>query len=439
MATEGSSNSPKLVDILNLPAVVKTINWKEVGLELGVEKHELDRIDRDCPGQTNDCKREMFSHWLNNNLHKSLEDVNAAVMKANKRLEGAHVRNRKCIRDEGNKAINAIKQVKESLETMDDMNWDIIRNQIKLENKLKEQKKNWKSFQIQCTKEDTQWNEGEPGRKQIKEALKAEKIQESQFVKHFLREKGLSDNLSDEEVKCYLRNELLAKEIARSKQIWPRHQKAQKYHKKLEDLVRKTRKWEELVEERATQVYPKIVASLKELGVKEETFQALEQQLKKLKNTLEECRKAVEDFEQALREGENDMQKCEDQLREFSASFSEVVKGTEEFLKWLEDSLGKIEKGVGDMLKGSLTGGLVGGVTAAGVGAGAGTVVPVFGTIVGAVIGGVLGVVSGMNDDKKSRQEIEDRKRRLQNCKDTEEQAKHEIEELQKMLQKWKK
>ena len=435
MATEGSSDSLKLVDILNLPAVVKTINWKEVGLELGVEKHVLDTIDKDYR-LTNDCKTEMFSHWLKNNPHKSLEDVNAAVMKANKRSEVAHVRDWKCIRNEGNKAINAIKQVKESLETMDDMNWDIIRNQIKLEKKLKEQKRNWKSFQIQCTEEDTQWNKGEPGRKQIKEALEAEKIQESQFVKRFLREKELYENLSDEEVRCYLRKNLLEKEIARSKQITPRHQKAQKYHKKLEDLVRETRKWEELVEERATQVYPKIVESLKELGVKEETFQALEQQLRKLKNTLEDCRKAVEDFDQALREGRNDLQKCEEQLREFSESFGEVAKGAEMLLKWLEENLAQMEKIAEDMLKGSLAGGLIGGVTAAGVGAAAGTtVVPVVGTIVGVLIGGAVGVVRGMNDDKKSRDKIKARKERLQKCKDIEEQAKSELQELRKMLQ----
>ena len=436
MATEGSSDSPKLVDILKLPAVVKTNNWKEVGLELGIEKCELDRIDIDCQRQTNDCKREMFDIWLKKDLHKSLEDVTAAVKKANERLEGAHIRDWKCIRNEGNIAINAIKQVKESLERMDDMNRDIVRNQYELEEKLEEQKRNWKSFQIQCTEEDKKRNEGEQRRQQIKETLEARNIQESQFVKRFLREKGLSDNLSDEEVKCYLRNELLAKETARSKQIRSRHQKAQKYHKELKHLVHETRKWEELVEERATQVYPKIVASLKELGVKEETFQALEQQLKKLKNTLEECRKAVEDFDQVLREGENDLQKCEEQLREFSESFSEAVKGTEEFLKWLEDSLGQIEKRAEDMLRGSLAGGLVGAMTAAGAGAAVGSAtLPVVGTLIGAGIGAVVGVVSGMNDDKKSRSEIEDRKRRLQKCKDTEEQAKYELEKLRKMLQ----
>ena len=405
-----------------------------MGLELGIKKHVLDRLDRDWRGLTDDCKREMFDIWLKKDHHKSLEDVTAAVKKVNNRSEGAQVRKweLECIQREGNVAVNAIKQVKESLERMDDMNGDIVRNQNKLEEELKEQKRNWKSFQIQCTEEDTQWNEGEPGRKQIKEALEAENIQESQFVKRFLREKELSENLSDKEVRCYLRKNLFEKEVARSKQIRSRNQNAQKYYKKLEDLVDETKKWEELVKERVTKVYPKIVASLKELGVKEETFQVLEQQLEKLKNTLEECGKAVEYFHQALREGENDLQMCEDQLREFSESFSEVVKGTEESLKWLEDALKQMDKGV--VLAASVVGATVVGAVA--TGATAGTVAPVVGTIVGAVIGGTLGVVSVMNGDTKSRDEIKDRKRRLQKCKDTEKLAKDELDKLQKMLKK---
>ena len=50
----------ELVNILNAPAVVRTNDWKDVGLELGIQKHVLDRIDRDCRGLINDCKREMF-------------------------------------------------------------------------------------------------------------------------------------------------------------------------------------------------------------------------------------------------------------------------------------------------------------------------------------------------------------------------------------------
>ena len=151
----------------------------------------------------------------------------------------------------------AINQVKESLETMDDTNRDIVYNQIKLEEELKKQKRNMEFFQTQCTEEDRKWNEGEQRRKQIKEALQLEahNLQQSQFVKHFLREKGLSVNLSNKEVECYLRRDLLEKEVTRSSQIRLQCQQTQKLQKELDYLLSETRELEELVEERATHIY----------------------------------------------------------------------------------------------------------------------------------------------------------------------------------------
>lgn len=80
----------ELVNVLNAPAVVRTNEWKELGLELGVEKHVLDRIDRECRGLINDCKREMFDYWVKNDLQKSWEKVWCAVNTAGRRLDGAH-------------------------------------------------------------------------------------------------------------------------------------------------------------------------------------------------------------------------------------------------------------------------------------------------------------------------------------------------------------
>lgn len=78
-----------LVNILNVPAVVRTNSWEDVGLELGVEKHVLDRIERNCRGRTNDCKREMFDYWLKNDFQPSWEKVSRAVNTAKRRLDGA--------------------------------------------------------------------------------------------------------------------------------------------------------------------------------------------------------------------------------------------------------------------------------------------------------------------------------------------------------------
>ena len=79
----------ELVNILNAPAVVRTNEWKDVGLELGVEKYVLDRIDRDWRGLINDCKREMFDYWLKNGFQPSWDKVSRAVNTARRRLDGA--------------------------------------------------------------------------------------------------------------------------------------------------------------------------------------------------------------------------------------------------------------------------------------------------------------------------------------------------------------
>ena len=76
------------------------------------------------------------------------------------------------------------------------INAKITENQTRLVEEVKEQERKWESSRAQWRREDMEWNEGEQRRKQIKEALEAHDLQRSQFVKHFLREKQLPDNLN---------------------------------------------------------------------------------------------------------------------------------------------------------------------------------------------------------------------------------------------------
>ena len=203
MAREGEDDGDipwdeplELKNILNAPAVVRTNDWKDVGLELGVEEYELDRIDRDCRGLTNDCKREMFHYWLEDDLQASWEKVGGAVKRARKRVEAATARekSRRHIEEEENKAVSAIDQLQKSLGEMDTTNKKIAENQTRLVEELKEQERNWEFSRAQWRREDVEWSEREQRRKQIKEALEAHNLQRSQFVKRFLREKQLPDN-----------------------------------------------------------------------------------------------------------------------------------------------------------------------------------------------------------------------------------------------------
>ena len=76
---------PELKDLTNLP--IQRANWRELGLQLNINRDKLDEIQRDCqhsPCFTEDCTTVMFTSWLNNDnspTYKSLvEGLQAAGM-----------------------------------------------------------------------------------------------------------------------------------------------------------------------------------------------------------------------------------------------------------------------------------------------------------------------------------------------------------------------
>ena len=44
--------------------LIQTVEWYNIGLQLGVEDAELKVIQQNYPRDTEACKREMFSAWL---------------------------------------------------------------------------------------------------------------------------------------------------------------------------------------------------------------------------------------------------------------------------------------------------------------------------------------------------------------------------------------
>ena len=47
-----------------LEAIQDIVNWQYLGLKLGLEKPQLDIMDRNCQGKVKDCQMEMISQWL---------------------------------------------------------------------------------------------------------------------------------------------------------------------------------------------------------------------------------------------------------------------------------------------------------------------------------------------------------------------------------------
>ena len=329
-----------LRNILNATAVEETNDWKDVGVELGIETHVLGRIEIEY-SRVKDRKREMFIHWLDNNTQPSWNDVNHAVKTVRKRSEAACERedSRRHIQEEERKAVHALHQTKESLEKMDTMNTKIADNRSKLAKELKEQKGNWESSQSQWREEDLEWKRGEKRRKETKQALEGHNLQGSQFVKEFLRRKGLPDNLSDQEVECYLRKDILEEEVTRSRQLRLRNHQVQKHHKELQYLLGEAKKWKELVEDRVTGVYTGMLNTLEQLGMQPKNLRDLEKQLTELKTALNECEQSLKACDQTLKEGEEYLSDCERQLTMFTESFGKVVEGMEKVYTELENEV----------------------------------------------------------------------------------------------------
>jgi len=51
---------PRLKDLVT----IKVIEWYDLGLQLDIDDHELDIIQKDHHGDVRACRREMFRTWL---------------------------------------------------------------------------------------------------------------------------------------------------------------------------------------------------------------------------------------------------------------------------------------------------------------------------------------------------------------------------------------
>ena len=64
---------PELKDLVNLPVAPE---WRRLGLQLGVPAHKLDEIQLrhgNSPNFAQDCLRDMFVWWLNNDHDTNYE------------------------------------------------------------------------------------------------------------------------------------------------------------------------------------------------------------------------------------------------------------------------------------------------------------------------------------------------------------------------------
>ena len=59
--------------------LIQTVEWYNIGLQLGVEDAELKMIQQNYPRDSEACKREMFSAWLKKASSPSYQELVEAL------------------------------------------------------------------------------------------------------------------------------------------------------------------------------------------------------------------------------------------------------------------------------------------------------------------------------------------------------------------------
>ena len=85
-----SHAEPQLKDLV----LIQTVEWYNIGLQLGVENAELKVIQQNNPRDSEACKREMFSTWLRKASSHSYQQVVEALQAVGENREA----NRLCKR-----------------------------------------------------------------------------------------------------------------------------------------------------------------------------------------------------------------------------------------------------------------------------------------------------------------------------------------------------
>ena len=67
MSPAGLDNEPELPDLMNKIAAKIPSKWRDVGLQLGLDKGVLDGIAVISPGDNNHCFTNVFTRWKNQN------------------------------------------------------------------------------------------------------------------------------------------------------------------------------------------------------------------------------------------------------------------------------------------------------------------------------------------------------------------------------------
>ena len=415
-----------LLDVLQ-----KVTDVDDLGLHLGVPKHELDKIRQDFH-KADERKREMLQWWLNHTLNPTWERVTRAL-----RVMGKPV-----LAD----AVTLVSQ-RESLyepSREDSQKWE---EKIDLlDQKLQEVQQRSQRLEEEWERGEKEWREYLEKLKKIEEDY--ENLVKSQQTERAFLTLGISllFQSNSEPLQQYVVMEHNVKQhIARGKQLKEFYEKAMQHQRRLQDGETELKVWEKALLEQEVELQKRI-NQMEELGDKfsgeakdcRKRLEKARERLHTCKNKIRECRDELSMSRKQLRKCKEKLIECEVSLKrcrdELGSSHSQITKCIEELKKQSEDLSAQIK---------ALTAAAGGGVGAAG-GAGVGTLIGIvggpLGMAVGALIGGAIGLgVGGAGGGAVAYyrgRNLEEARSKLRKCEEELNDSGNVVERCREVLQK---
>ena len=363
-----------LLDVLQ-----KVTDVDDLGLHLGVPKHELEIIRQDfC--KTKERKREMLQWWLDHTVNPTWGRVISALRAMNKPVLAnavALVSKRESLYEPCEDSLRWEVNLKK-IEPLDQRLQKLQQHSEDLEMKWKKGEKEWRVYLKECKQIEEDWED----------FIKDQQTQES-YITFELRHSELLHR--------YLQLERrVQKHIARSKELRDFFEKVRKHRRRLQQIEVELNEWEKALEEQVLELQVQIVR-MESLGEKflGEANNCRER-LEKSRERLQTCRKKMSECRDELTKSERQLQKCQEKLIECEMNLKrcrdELSNDCEQITKCIEGLKKKSEGLSSDQFIVSVWGylgvgmGTLVGIIAVGAAAGRG---------VGAVISALFCIVVG--------------------------------------------
>ena len=310
----------ELRNLMNDPEIRKLdAHWKELGIQLGIEIHILDKLDTDRRNisESDDCMREMLKTFLKIEANPTWETVDKAVAAVNNIL--GRVSKRGKIAEKETTTKEAIKNLLDISEEWKKVDEDITEEQKRLADKLE--------------KVTAEFNE-----KQSAEEMKVKMINE---MVQELRD-DLENSSSCEEELGNKRNELLKAEIQLSKLLASGHCKIQRHKEHLASILCDSEEWKKKVADR-TEAMDKLLTGLEILDVDTKRIAVLKQQCREL---IDKCEESIISCNTALKESVGMLKDSKVEIELVTRGLSNIINAINHSVNKLQSDISLIDENI---------------------------------------------------------------------------------------------